>query len=139
MSDGKCGEEKKGNDNCLYCTFCGKNQHEVRRLIAGPSVLICDACVELCNDIIHEELENTEIDSRRDARTLTTQELRAQREREAEKERKQELRAQREREAEKERMDHELAKLKSELERLKIEKEIADLKRQRVLEKKSIR
>ena len=41
----------------LYCSFCGKSQHEVRKLIAGPSVFICDECVELCNDIIREELE----------------------------------------------------------------------------------
>jgi ATP-dependent Clp protease ATP-binding subunit ClpX len=41
----------------LYCSFCGKSQHEVRKLIAGPSVYICDECVELCNDIIREELE----------------------------------------------------------------------------------
>ena len=47
MSDGKV----------LYCSFCGKSQHEVRKLIAGPSVFICDECVELCNDIIREELE----------------------------------------------------------------------------------
>ena len=40
----------------LYCSFCGKNQHEVRKLIAGPSVFICDECVELCNDIIREEV-----------------------------------------------------------------------------------
>jgi len=43
--------------NILYCSFCGKSQHEVRKLIAGPSVFICDECVELCNDIIREELE----------------------------------------------------------------------------------
>jgi len=42
----------------LYCSFCGKSQHEVRKLIAGPSVFVCDECVELCNDIIREELEN---------------------------------------------------------------------------------
>ena len=41
----------------LYCSFCGKSQHEVRKLIAGPSVYVCDECVELCNDIIREELE----------------------------------------------------------------------------------
>jgi len=41
----------------LYCSFCGKSQHEVRKLIAGPTVFICDECVELCNDIIREELE----------------------------------------------------------------------------------
>ena len=39
----------------LYCSFCGKSQHEVRKLIAGPSVFICDECIELCNDIIREE------------------------------------------------------------------------------------
>src|SRR5271154_6731176 len=41
--------------NTLYCSFCGKGQHEVRKLIAGPTVFICDECVELCKDIIHEE------------------------------------------------------------------------------------
>ena len=41
----------------LYCSFCGKSEHEVRKLIAGPSVFICDECVELCNDIIREELQ----------------------------------------------------------------------------------
>jgi ATP-dependent Clp protease ATP-binding subunit ClpX len=44
--------------NTLYCSFCGKSQHEVRKLIAGPSVLICDECVSLCNDIIREERKN---------------------------------------------------------------------------------
>lgn len=48
----------KGNDaKLLYCSFCGKSQHEVRKLIAGPSVFICDECVDLCNDIIREELQ----------------------------------------------------------------------------------
>ncbi|HRH79765.1 MAG TPA: ATP-dependent Clp protease ATP-binding subunit ClpX [Thiobacillaceae bacterium] len=46
----------KGNDKLLYCSFCGKSQQEVRKLIAGPSVFICDECVELCNDIIREEV-----------------------------------------------------------------------------------
>ena len=41
--------------NTLYCSFCGKSQHEVKKLIAGPTVFICDECVELCNDIIVEE------------------------------------------------------------------------------------
>jgi ATP-dependent Clp protease ATP-binding subunit ClpX len=41
--------------NTLYCSFCGKSQQEVRKLIAGPTVFICDECVELCKDIIHEE------------------------------------------------------------------------------------
>lgn len=50
---GRSGDSTK----ILYCSFCGKSQHEVRKLIAGPSVFICDECVELCNDIIREELE----------------------------------------------------------------------------------
>ena len=41
--------------NTLFCSFCGKSQHEVRKLIAGPTVFICDECVELCMDIIREE------------------------------------------------------------------------------------
>jgi ATP-dependent Clp protease ATP-binding subunit ClpX len=48
---------KSDDGKLLYCSFCGKSQHEVRKLIAGPSVFICDECVELCNDIIREELE----------------------------------------------------------------------------------
>src|SRR3982750_1844210 len=48
--------EKKGsNEKLLYCSFCGKSQHEERKLIAGPSVFICDECIDLCNDIIREE------------------------------------------------------------------------------------
>ena len=56
MSDDK---QNKGDDSgkLLYCSFCGKSQHEVRKLIAGPSVFVCDECVELCNDIIREEVE----------------------------------------------------------------------------------
>jgi len=50
---------KDGDGKLLYCSFCGKSQHEVRKLIAGPSVFICDECVELCNDIIREELEES--------------------------------------------------------------------------------
>jgi ATP-dependent Clp protease ATP-binding subunit ClpX len=45
----------KSGEKLLYCSFCGKSQHEVRKLIAGPSVFICDECIELCNDIIREE------------------------------------------------------------------------------------
>lgn len=48
----------KNSETLLYCSFCGKSQHEVRKLIAGPDVFICDECVELCNDIIREELQN---------------------------------------------------------------------------------
>jgi ATP-dependent Clp protease ATP-binding subunit ClpX len=55
MSDNKQG--KGDGDRLLYCSFCGKSQHEVRKLIAGPSVFICDECVELCNDIIREEVQ----------------------------------------------------------------------------------
>ncbi|NNM00497.1 MAG: ATP-dependent Clp protease ATP-binding subunit ClpX [Gammaproteobacteria bacterium] len=55
MSDTKNG--KGDGDRLLYCSFCGKSQHEVRKLIAGPSVFICDECVELCNDIIREEIQ----------------------------------------------------------------------------------
>ena len=49
----------KSDGKLLYCSFCGKSQHEVRKLIAGPSVFICDECVDLCNDIITEELQET--------------------------------------------------------------------------------
>ena len=56
MSDDR---NNKGDDNgkLLYCSFCGKSQHEVRKLIAGPSVFVCDECVDLCNDIIREEIQ----------------------------------------------------------------------------------
>ena len=52
--------EKAGSEKLLYCSFCGKSQHEVRKLIAGPSVFICDECIELCNDIIREEMQGDE-------------------------------------------------------------------------------
>ncbi len=52
--------DKGANDKLLYCSFCGKSQHEVRKLIAGPSVFICDECVELCNDIIREEIQQNQ-------------------------------------------------------------------------------
>jgi len=57
MSDDRPGRTTGDSTKILYCSFCGKSQHEVRKLIAGPSVFICDECVELCNDIIREELE----------------------------------------------------------------------------------
>jgi ATP-dependent Clp protease ATP-binding subunit ClpX len=57
MSDDRQHRSGDGG-KVLYCSFCGKSQHEVRKLIAGPSVFICDECVELCNDIIREELED---------------------------------------------------------------------------------
>ncbi|MFP4181119.1 MAG: ATP-dependent Clp protease ATP-binding subunit ClpX [Thiohalospira sp.] len=56
MSDEKHG----GDEKLLYCSFCGKSQHEVRKLIAGPSVFICDECVDLCNEIIREEIQEQE-------------------------------------------------------------------------------
>jgi ATP-dependent Clp protease ATP-binding subunit ClpX len=52
-------KNSKDDDKLLYCSFCGKSQHEVRKLIAGPSVYVCDECVELCNDIIKDELQDT--------------------------------------------------------------------------------
>ncbi len=59
MSDESNG---KGDDKgkLLYCSFCGKSQHEVKKLIAGPSVFICDECVDLCNDIIREEVQEAQ-------------------------------------------------------------------------------
>ena len=56
MNDDSRGKADEGK--LLYCSFCGKSQHEVRKLIAGPSVFVCDECVELCNDIIREELDD---------------------------------------------------------------------------------
>src|SRR6201746_1529054 len=50
--------------NTLYCSFCGKSQHEVRKLIAGPTVFICDECVELCMDILREENQSSLLKSR---------------------------------------------------------------------------
>ena len=60
MTDTRNGEE---NGKLLYCSFCGKSQHEVRKLIAGPSVFICDECVDLCNDIIREEVQEAQAES----------------------------------------------------------------------------
>ncbi|WP_017364081.1 ClpX C4-type zinc finger protein, partial [Methylococcus capsulatus] len=57
MSEDKHGKDSGGK--LLYCSFCGKSQHEVRKLIAGPAVFVCDECVELCNDIIREELQES--------------------------------------------------------------------------------
>jgi ATP-dependent Clp protease ATP-binding subunit ClpX len=56
MSNERNGKAEDGK--LLYCSFCGKSQHEVRKLIAGPSVFVCDECVELCNDIIREEMQD---------------------------------------------------------------------------------
>ena len=64
---------EKNNKNILYCSFCGKSQHEVRKLIAGPTVFICDECVELCMDIIKEESNDSFV--RNQEGVLTPQEI----------------------------------------------------------------
>lgn len=65
ISSGGTGGSSGGSDakNTLYCSFCGKSQHEVRKLIAGPTVFICDECVELCMDIIREESKTSLVKS----------------------------------------------------------------------------
>ena len=70
--------EKKGTsaEKTLYCSFCGKSQHEVKKLIAGPSVFICDECIDLCNDIIRDELPNLKsVDGKADDALPTPAEL----------------------------------------------------------------
>jgi len=62
MSDNRKSGGRDDSGKLLYCSFCGKSQHEVRKLIAGPSVFICDECVELCNDIIREEIQDVAAD-----------------------------------------------------------------------------
>ena len=64
MSDNTSNSSEGGK--LLYCSFCGKSQHEVRKLIAGPSVFICDECVDLCNDIIREEVQDSGSDAAED-------------------------------------------------------------------------
>ena len=73
MSDHSKDKGDEGG-KLLYCSFCGKSQHEVRKLIAGPSVFICDECVDLCNDIIREEVQENGGDGARD-RLPTPQEI----------------------------------------------------------------
>jgi ATP-dependent Clp protease ATP-binding subunit ClpX len=70
-------DDKKDDDNgkLLYCSFCGKSQHEVRKLIAGPSVFVCDECVDLCNDIIREEIQEKAVDIE-DQKLPTPEEIR---------------------------------------------------------------
>jgi ATP-dependent Clp protease ATP-binding subunit ClpX len=70
-------DDKKEDDNgkLLYCSFCGKSQHEVRKLIAGPSVFVCDECVDLCNDIIREEIQEKAVDIE-DRKLPTPEEIR---------------------------------------------------------------
>jgi len=55
-------DDNNSDDKLLYCSFCGKSQHEVKKLIAGPSVFVCDECVDLCNDIIREEMQEVTTD-----------------------------------------------------------------------------
>ncbi|WP_438969862.1 ATP-dependent protease ATP-binding subunit ClpX [Methylophaga sp.] len=55
-------DDNNNDDKLLYCSFCGKSQHEVKKLIAGPSVFVCDECVDLCNDIIREEMQELSAD-----------------------------------------------------------------------------
>ncbi|HEY0901847.1 MAG TPA: ClpX C4-type zinc finger protein, partial [Micavibrio sp.] len=62
--------------NTLYCSFCGKSQHEVRKLIAGPNVFICNECVELCMDIIREE-DKTQLVSRGEGNVPAPSEIKA--------------------------------------------------------------
>ena len=72
MAD-KDGDSK--GDKLLYCSFCGKSQHEVRKLIAGPSVFVCDECVELCNEIIREEIDDSETEDSLESTYPTPQEI----------------------------------------------------------------
>ncbi len=69
--------DKQDHEKLLYCSFCGKSQHEVRKLIAGPSVFICDECVDLCNDIIREEVQSGPDGKEEKDRLPTPQEIRA--------------------------------------------------------------
>jgi len=76
MSDKDDNNGSNEVEETLYCTFCGKNQHEVRKLIAGPSVYICDECVELCDDIIREEvLEDFKLEGAEEAASAKPQEI----------------------------------------------------------------
>jgi ATP-dependent Clp protease ATP-binding subunit ClpX len=62
--------DKNKGDKLLYCSFCGKSQHEVRKLIAGPSVFVCDECISLCNDIIREETQSGIVGEKSDKNEL---------------------------------------------------------------------
>ena len=65
-------KSKESGSKLLYCSFCGKSQHEVRKLIAGPSVYVCDECVDLCNDIIREELKDNTLSPKESSEELPT-------------------------------------------------------------------
>jgi len=74
MADDNQNDRGKG-EKLLYCSFCGKSQHEVRKLIAGPSVFVCDECVELCNDIIREEVQEEQNAALSKGKFATPQEI----------------------------------------------------------------
>ena len=59
--------DKSSSDQSLHCSFCGKSQHEVKKLIAGPSVFICDECIDLCTDIIQEEISKEPFENKNDS------------------------------------------------------------------------
>ena len=69
--------KESDSDKILYCSFCGKSQSEVRKLIAGPSVYVCDECVDLCNDIIKEELASDGQDDTTEQRLPKPKEINA--------------------------------------------------------------
>jgi len=71
-------EDNKSDDKLLYCSFCGKSQHEVKKLIAGPSVFVCDECVDLCNDIIREELLEATPPGQQEEKLPTPREINAE-------------------------------------------------------------
>jgi ATP-dependent Clp protease ATP-binding subunit ClpX len=68
-------EKKVTGEKLLYCSFCGKSQHEVRKLIAGPSVFICDECIDLCNDIIRDETTSSQVNKPTKSDLPTPQEI----------------------------------------------------------------
>ena len=65
-------EKQGGSEKLLYCSFCGKSQHEVKKLIAGESVFICDECINLCNDIIRDEAEDEQDNAKAARKDLPT-------------------------------------------------------------------
>lgn len=69
-------KESRSSNKTLYCSFCGKSQHEVKKLIAGPSVYVCDECVELCNDIIREEVSDSLPQESKERKLPVPQEIR---------------------------------------------------------------
>jgi hypothetical protein len=74
-SSAVAGHQDPTQQEILYCSFCGKNQHEVRKLIAGPGVYICDECVDLCTDIVDEQLLHLIEGDEESARAMSTERL----------------------------------------------------------------